>query len=617
MKKYLIVLICSFFVHSITNAQSVDQLRNNYTGNTTWNATTGVLKFSSNGTINFTQNGWKIPDNVKKVIIGANVRLVGRFDWDNAGAITIEGEDRKTSVVFGTNQKEYAKANGGGDKLSGVRATDGDVTLKNFTLLDSKGFGFTHRGGGFLSVIDCDLIDERGGNQNNSDGIVCWGGGLIRGCYIETGDDNIKVYGDMTVENTHCHMVDNAVPVQLGWGNYGSGAKGTFKNFLVTGNSGRFASGKGVINARSGNYNKTLIFEGLTIDNPEASLFGFRDGTGRFDITMTDVDIKVKKFAEYFNNGVTGTISICGTTYTKSSTQKTFKCGDGANLDDQTGGEIAVSDIDNLSASSPSCTSVVLNWADVEGEEQYRIRRKITGTNAYEILADVSAETTSYTDNTVAESTSYDYMVRPMQAGVAVALSNVPTIQTPVCAVELIEPVNSWVNVAQNDVLSGIVEIQTLTYDGSYGENHGDGIQQVNYQIFDANDLTEQLDYFSLTTSPFYWNLNTLNYPNGEYQIRSGAISSDANELKWVVLNISINNAVTDVENERYNKVQLFPNPVNDVLKIKGEFAEWKLLDTTGRVLQNGTSTEVDLSHIKSGLLFLHVDGVNHQIVKQ
>ena len=66
MKKYLIVLICSFFVHSITNAQSVDQLRNNYTGNTTWNATTGVLKFSSNGTINFTQNGWKIPDNVKK-----------------------------------------------------------------------------------------------------------------------------------------------------------------------------------------------------------------------------------------------------------------------------------------------------------------------------------------------------------------------------------------------------------------------------------------------------------------------------------------------------------------------------------------------------------------------
>jgi hypothetical protein len=270
------ILIASFLAISTfaVSGQTVEQLRNNYTGNTTWDGTT--LKFTTSGVINYSHNSWAIPSNVKNVIIGKNVTVTGRFDCTSN--ITIEGEDKMTSILFGTNQREYAAKNGGGDKLSGVRATSGNITLKNFTLLNAKGFGFTHRGGGFMTILDCRIIDERGGHHNNSDGIVTWGGGLVKNCYIKTGDDNIKVYGDITVEDTELVMIDNAVPIQLGWGNYGNGAKGTFKNITVSGTSGRFADGRTVISARSGIYNKTLVIDGIKITNPNASLVNFREG---------------------------------------------------------------------------------------------------------------------------------------------------------------------------------------------------------------------------------------------------------------------------------------------------------------------------------------------------
>ena len=91
------------------------------------------------------------------------------------------------------------------------------------------------------------------------------------------------------------------------------------------------------------------------------------------------------------------------------------------------------SDITNLTLTSSSCTSVTLAWGDVTGEEGYKIRRKTSTTN-YIVLADLPANTTSYTDATALENTTYQYMVRPTKGGLSVAVSNSPLISTKVCS---------------------------------------------------------------------------------------------------------------------------------------------------------------------------------------
>lgn len=331
MNKNIFILIVLFIVTCFTSvsAQNVNVLRSSYTGSTTWDNASAILTFTSTGTIKAAaQNSWKIPQEVKKVVIAANVTVTGRFDCEFA--VIIEGKDRCTSVLFGTNQQEYASANGGGDKLSAVRVegnTKPKVTIRNFTSLNPKGFHFTARNkSGLFTIQNCNLIDDRGGCCNNSDGIVTWGGGYVSNCYFETGDDIIKVYGDITVEDSHIEMVENTVPIQLGWGDYGNGAKGIFKNLKITGNSGRGASGNGVINARRGTYNKTITINGLDLNNSNASLFSFREGQGKFDIYINNAKINVKRFQNDFNNQVSGSIKICGTSYNRNTTKTSWNC---------------------------------------------------------------------------------------------------------------------------------------------------------------------------------------------------------------------------------------------------------------------------------------------------
>lgn len=309
--------------------QSVQQLQSNYTGNTTWNAGTGTLTFTSTGAIripNKAHNTWAVPTTVKKIVINDRVTVTGRFDVSEK--ITIEGKSKNNSTIYGTSRQRYAKDVGGGngDALSAIRATKGDVTIKNLTCLNSKGFAFSHRGKGFMTITDCRIIDNRGGHGNNSDGIVTWGGGLVERCYFSTGDDVIKVYGNITVNDCHIVMIDNAVPIQFGWGSYGSGAKGTFNNLKVSGNKGRVASGRAVISARKGTYNKTLKINSATIENSNASLFSFREGRGNFGIEIDKAKISVKNFKHEWNDGAKATIKICGTTYGKSTTKTSWDC---------------------------------------------------------------------------------------------------------------------------------------------------------------------------------------------------------------------------------------------------------------------------------------------------
>ncbi|MEM9454504.1 MAG: hypothetical protein AAGF11_10020 [Myxococcota bacterium] len=170
------------------------------------------------------------------------------------------------------------------------------VTVKRLTSLNPFGFHFTGKKGAKMVIDSVDAFDKRGGHGNNSDGVSAASGTVVKNSYFESGDDIFKVYSDIKVLNSTVKMIDNTVPIQLGWGDYGNGAKGEFVNLEIIGNSGRFAADKAVIAARHGKYNKTLTFKGLKVANQNAALMNFRNDGGTASITITKADIKVKKF---------------------------------------------------------------------------------------------------------------------------------------------------------------------------------------------------------------------------------------------------------------------------------------------------------------------------------
>jgi hypothetical protein len=88
--------------------------------------------------------------------------------------------------------------------------------------------------------------------------------------------------------------------------------------------------------------------------------------------------------------------------------------------------------IDDLAGSVLANGAVKLVWSDVNGEDGYRVRRRIANSGGtYENLTDLAQNAAQYTDATTVAGTSYEYMVRPIVSGVAVALSNTVIVEVP------------------------------------------------------------------------------------------------------------------------------------------------------------------------------------------
>lgn len=278
--------------------------------------------------------------------------------------------------------------------------------------------------------------------------------------------------------------------------------------------------------------------------------------------------------------------------------------------------EDPVADINDLEVLAQNCTSVLLTWSDVTGEEGYRVRRKESSAGSYSILEDLPAGAESYTDQTVAEGVDYTYMVRPMKSGNAVAVSNTPSIEIPACEPDVLEPEISFQGIEVGQVLSGEKVIKTFAFDPNYGNDHGDGVERIAYQIFDAKDLSSQLDIFFMYEAPFYWNLNTENYANGDYQIRAGVKSLDG-ENKWTVLNIKISNVITGIAGKSSeNNFKAFPNPTQGNLNLTHSVS-WKLFNLTGKLIMDGKSDKVDMTELTKGMYFLEAEGVRLKVLKK
>lgn len=303
MNKKILHLIIIFLIAQSVQAQTVTELIESYSGIAKWNVEKSELTFSSAGVINFENKGepkkhfWNVPSEVKTITIDADVRVVGAFHTQ--GNCTIKGKHRKTSMVYGTDIQKWAQTNNvKAFRHCQFQNLGGILTIQNLTSLNP--FGFHVRGeGNLVMVSDCDFLDNRGGAGNHSDGIEGGDGSVIENCYFETGDDVIKVYHDLTVKDCTINMVQNAVPIQLGWGNTGDDT-GTFINLTIIGDSGRGNDDKAIIVGRSGAYTKTININGCNIQNPNASWISLRgdEMTVNGEVTNADIDIE-KHWSKY------------------------------------------------------------------------------------------------------------------------------------------------------------------------------------------------------------------------------------------------------------------------------------------------------------------------------
>lgn len=296
-------------------SQSILELKQNYSGKLKWDEKSKTVSFLSTGSIFFkdkTGTGkdlandhknhfWVVPKEVKNIIIKKNVTVTGAFH--TSSDVLITGEDRKTSVVFGTNLQQWTDANNPGKQdlkewyYSQFDNSGGIMTIKNLTMLNP--FSYFVRGfGPVVHVKSCDFIDNRGGNQNHSDGFCGGNGSTVDDCYFEAGDDVFKAYFNYSVSNCTINMVENAVPIQLGWGNYSNGAVCNFKNIKIIGNSGRGSSDNAVISGRTGKYEVTINIDGLDVENKNAVMVSLWSDTMTLKGTISNAKINVAQYSK-------------------------------------------------------------------------------------------------------------------------------------------------------------------------------------------------------------------------------------------------------------------------------------------------------------------------------
>ncbi|WP_321996642.1 hypothetical protein [Draconibacterium orientale] len=320
MKIFLTITVVVLLFSGL-NAQTVTELQKYYSGITNWDARSGTLTFETSGKLVFDRQDtcfnyfWNVPPEVKNIVIKKNTKVTAGFH--TYADCTIEGKDRKTSIIYGTSEQSWAN-----DrkivawKYSHILNHGGVLRMNNLSMINPYSF-FVRSFDQLAHIKNCDFIDYRGGHHNHSDGFAGGDGSTVDNCYFATGDDAIKLYSDMTVTNTTIEMVTNCVPIQLGWGNYSDGAVGTFKNLTIIGDAGRNNSDMAVISGRKGKYEVTVNIDGCNIKNPNAVLVSLWDETMTLNGEIKNANIDVRGYSDRRTAG-TDNLVVCGSQDKKS-----------------------------------------------------------------------------------------------------------------------------------------------------------------------------------------------------------------------------------------------------------------------------------------------------------
>ena len=175
----------------------------------------------------------------------------------------------------------------------GVHA-DATVHVKNLQVLNPKGYCVSgYEPASIIHVQHVKMIDDRGGDQNNSDGFIGANGSSLRDVYFDLGDDTIKLYRDMTIEDVEINMQHNGAPIQIGWNDDNNGdVTATIKNLKITGNQ-EDGYNLAVFSWVNENHTKTvdLTIDGLYVEVPEAALFKLSPPNATANFTFNNANI--------------------------------------------------------------------------------------------------------------------------------------------------------------------------------------------------------------------------------------------------------------------------------------------------------------------------------------
>ncbi|MEZ4905360.1 MAG: hypothetical protein R2822_28160 [Spirosomataceae bacterium] len=328
-----------------------------------WNKATGVITFLTSTHFSVMTNPdddkegfyWSVPTIVKTIVIGKNVQITGGVRVN--GELTIEGQDRSTSEIFGTNTKAWSLGpdaktdastsctNGakGDDRvhdcekwkygaISGNTSANYLITIKNLTITNARSYAITSFGPKFL-IDNIHIRNTRPtpDYHSNADGISGGVGTIIKNSKIDSWDDEIKLYRDMTVENVTLVHNSNGAPFQLGWGNDNNITNHSLKNILVVVKN-QFYSNLALFSAslESGKVHRNVLIDGLKVQYESSQkirgsdpmpLFLMKSADALLNLTATNVTMTAPVVLGG-NGKVTG--AICGSTTLKNTNQ----CGD-------------------------------------------------------------------------------------------------------------------------------------------------------------------------------------------------------------------------------------------------------------------------------------------------
>jgi len=281
------------------NPEPVETFQQNYSGTTCYSD--GVLTIESSGYLKMPNKSnphayfiWDVPGDVTEIIINPNTIVNAGFHYVHG--LNITGLDRNTSVIHGTEIVDwnaiFDDGNENTDDCDWVymsvwkKGGSQDSEIKNITFLNPKTYAIAaFQSDGKVDISNCNFIDRRAGEANNSDGIDAAINSTIENCYFETKDDNIKVTRpNSTVRDCTFRMIDNSVPFNMGWGSYSDGGSMTASNIKIIGYSGRAGDGNPIIqggtwnSGDNGSSTVTININDIHINNPNASLVSILNG---------------------------------------------------------------------------------------------------------------------------------------------------------------------------------------------------------------------------------------------------------------------------------------------------------------------------------------------------
>ncbi|MEI6582234.1 MAG: hypothetical protein WCO43_01475 [Chitinophagia bacterium] len=332
-------------------------------GKASWDALSGTLRITNSvnwgGDDDIESFYFQPPAEVKTIVIAANVTVTGGFRLLNG--INIKGEDRNTSIIFGTNTVAWARGPNKLDNSPDCNKTTGDdrasdclkwkygaiscmylpagdtIKVSTLTLRNARTYNITS----FVAPIQVDnvyFIEQRTEESiSNCDGFCAGSGSSLTNSTFDVTDDAIKLYGNLTVKNVTILAHRNGAPFQLGWGSEPNSSH-TLENILVKGMEAQQYYNSGLFSWKSttANTTRTITINGLKTINFDNSkiwigsswvarpLFELNSLAAKLNIQASNVSIQ-SGGATFPNNMGSLNLSICGNPIPSNS----YSCGNG------------------------------------------------------------------------------------------------------------------------------------------------------------------------------------------------------------------------------------------------------------------------------------------------